>query len=221
MKRLPFAFALLLVGCQQQMAVSPGYRIDGASAFFADGRTNRPLVNGVVPRGFVNSENGERGNDETQLTNVSGMVALTAAGPFAAAGWAAAVHEPSNDLNAVDSFPFEITEQTLRHGRNRYMIYCAVCHDAEGRGRGMIVQRGYTPPPSYHIARLRSAPVGHFYKVITLGYGSMPSYRTQVPERDRWAIIAYVRALQLSQHFPASELSADMKRQRDEQGGPP
>src|SRR5262249_30137130 len=84
-------------------------------------------------------------------------------------------------------------------------------------GRGIIVERGYTPPPSYHIERLRTAPVGHFYQVITKGYGSMPSYRKQVPPRDRWAIIAYIRALQLSQHFPAGELTEERRGEREKQ----
>jgi hypothetical protein len=103
------------------------------------------------------------------------------------------------------------------------MIYCVVCHDAEGTGRGTIVERGYTPPPSYHIDRLRDAPVGHFFKVVTLGYGSMPSYRNQIKAPDRWAIIAYIRALQLSRHFPVEELTEGMKRawQTQDEGGSP
>ena len=92
------------------------------------------------------------------------------------------------------------------------MIYCVVCHDAAGTGRGKIVERGYTRPPSYHIDRLRRAPVGHFFRVITLGYGSMPSYAAQIPPRDRWAIVAFVRALQLSQHFPEDQLPADLRK---------
>jgi mono/diheme cytochrome c family protein len=82
------------------------------------------------------------------------------------------------------------------------MIYCVVCHDPLGTGHGTIVQRGYTPPPSYHIERLRTAPVGHLFAVISEGYGSMPSYADQIPTRDRWAIVAYLRALQASQHYP-------------------
>src|SRR5205085_3233880 len=88
----------------------------------------------------------------------------------------------------------------FQRGQERYMIFCVVCHDPLGTGQGKIVERGYTPPPSFHIARLRQAPVGHFFDVITNGYGSMPEYRAQVPPRDRWAIVAYIRALQRSQH---------------------
>ncbi len=98
------------------------------------------------------------------------------------------------------------------------MIYCIVCHDARGTGRGKIVERGYTQPPSYHIERLRTVAVGHFFDVITNGYGSMPDYKQQIPPRDRWAIAAYIRALQLSQHFPKDQLPADLREELDKSG---
>ncbi len=123
----------------------------------------------------------------------------------------------TEENNAVDSFPFPVTEKVLKHGQNRYLIYCVVCHDALGTGHGIIVQRGYTPPPSFHRERLRKVPVGHIFEVITKGYGSMPMYRAQIPPRDRWAIVAYVRALQLSQHFPVEDLPADLRRQWEAQ----
>ena len=104
------------------------------------------------------------------------------------------------------------------------MIYCVVCHDPLGMGRGKIVERGYTQPPSYHIERLRNVAVGHFFEVITNGYGSMPDYKQQIPPRDRWAIAAYIRALQLSQHFPARDVPADLlaeQGKQDQAGGRP
>ena len=110
------------------------------------------------------------------------------------------------DSQFVDTFPFPVTLEVLEHGRDRYMIYCVVCHDSLGTGRGKIVERGYTPPPSYHIERLRHAPVGHFFDVITNGYGSMPDYREQVPPLDRWAIVAYIRALNRSQNGSLSDV---------------
>ena len=100
----------------------------------------------------------------------------------------------------VDSFPFPITRQDLERGRERYNIYCSPCHDYTGNGHGMIVQRGFPPPPSYHIDRLRNAPVGHFFDVMTNGYGTMYSYADRVSVQDRWRIAAYIRALQMSQH---------------------
>ena len=97
------------------------------------------------------------------------------------------------------TFPFPITRKDLERGQQRFQIYCTPCHDAGGTGRGMIVMRGFPPPPSYHIDRLREAPVGHFFDVITNGLGNMYGYDTRVTPEDRWRIIAYVRALQLSQ----------------------
>lgn len=96
-------------------------------------------------------------------------------------------------------FPWPVTDAMMARGRERFDIYCAPCHDRTGSGDGMIVRRGYRRPPSYHIDRLRQAPVGHFFDVITNGFGAMPDYRDQVPVADRWAIIAYIRALQASQ----------------------
>jgi mono/diheme cytochrome c family protein len=92
----------------------------------------------------------------------------------------------------------------LERGRERFDIFCAPCHSRLGDGNGMVVQRGYRRPPSYHIERLRTAPLGHFYDVISNGFGAMPDYAAQIPPSDRWAIVAYIRALQLSQNAPAS-----------------
>jgi mono/diheme cytochrome c family protein len=112
-------------------------------------------------------------------------------------------------MNGVlaDKFPFAITAGDLRRGQERFNIYCSPCHGYDGYGDGMIVQRGFLPPPSYHSDRLRQAPAGHFFEVITNGFGRMYSYRSRVTPADRWRIIAYIRALQLSQHAPASELA--------------
>ena len=103
------------------------------------------------------------------------------------------------DANDVENFPFPITAEVVNRGQDRYQIFCAMCHGNTGYGDGMIVRRGFRKPPSYHTDALRNARVGHLFDVITNGWGSMPSYNTQVPVRDRWAIIAYIRALQLSQ----------------------
>jgi len=109
--------------------------------------------------------------------------------------------------------PVALTPQLLQRGQERFNIYCAPCHGATGEGNGMIVRRGYPPPPSYHIDRLRAAADGHFFEVITNGFGRMYEYGTRVPVEDRWAIIAYIRALQLSQHVTPEELPAE-DRQR-------
>ena len=106
-------------------------------------------------------------------------------------------------------YPFEITRAGLERGRERFQIFCAPCHGQTGQGDGMIVRRGYRRPPSYHTDRLRELPAGHFYDVMTNGFGVMPSYAAQVPVRDRWLIAAYVRTLQLSQNAPAEVLPAE------------
>ena len=113
----------------------------------------------------------------------------------------------------VDQFPVPITREVLDRGQERFNIYCSPCHGPAGDGDGMVVQRGFTRPPSYHIDRLRQAPVGHFFDVVTNGFGSMPSYAAQVPVGDRWAIIAYIRALQLSQHATLDDVPPEARPQ--------
>lgn len=102
--------------------------------------------------------------------------------------------------NEVTQFPLPVTLAVLKRGQQRYDIYCVPCHGPDGGGNGMIVQRGFPHPPSFHADRLLKAPVGHFYRVIKNGYGVMYPYGTRVGPTDRWCIAAYVRALQLSQH---------------------
>lgn len=111
------------------------------------------------------------------------------------------------------TFPFPITAEVLDRGMNRYNIYCSPCHDFTGHGRGMVVQRGFPAPPSYHIERLRDAPHGHFFDVITNGFGKMPKYSPTIDPADRWAITAYVRTLQFSQAANASELPPEIQEE--------
>ena len=111
----------------------------------------------------------------------------------------AALYQGRVNGQLVDSFPFPVTMQTLNRGQQQFTIYCAPCHGVGGEGNGKIVERGFTAPPSYYIPRLRAAPVGHFFDVITNGYGAMYSYNDRVEVNDRWAIAAYIRALQRTQ----------------------
>ena len=163
-----FCFCLLaVIGCRQDMHNQPKYRPLRASAFFPDGSSARPLIEGTVARGTLN-------DDEALFTGkVSGA--------------------------PVKEMPFQITAADLDRGQERFDIYCSPCHDQTGSGRGMVVQRGYRQPPSFHIERLKTADPGYMFDVITNGFGAMPDYRAQVDVRDRWRIIAYIRALQLSQ----------------------
>jgi len=113
----------------------------------------------------------------------------------------------------VTTFPLEITEDLIQRGKERYQIFCTPCHGALGDGLGMIVRRGFKRPPSFHIDRLRQSPPGYFYDVMTNGFGAMSSYAEQVPVQDRWAIAAYVRALQLSQHATIDDVPADKRQE--------
>ena len=106
----------------------------------------------------------------------------------------------------VKELPFPVDEAVLDRGQERFNIFCTPCHDSTGSGRGMVVQRGYRQPPSFHDERLRNADAGYFFDVITNGFGAMPDYRMQLAARDRWAVIAYIRALQLSQHAAATDV---------------
>jgi mono/diheme cytochrome c family protein len=123
------------------------------------------------------------------------------------------------DANGRDAteFPFPITRDVLTRGQQRFDIYCSPCHGFVGDGDGMLVRRGFTTPPTYHSDRLRQAPVGHFFDVITNGFGSMPSYADQVAVPDRWAIVAYIRALQLSQQAPLADVPPDERARLEAQ----
>jgi len=105
-----------------------------------------------------------------------------------------------------DYMPFLVTKDVLERGQQRFNIYCAPCHSRLGDGNGIVVQRGFRAPPSYHTDRLRKAPLGYFFEVMTYGYGAMPEYAPQIPARDRWCIVAYIRALQLSQSAANSDV---------------
>jgi mono/diheme cytochrome c family protein len=112
----------------------------------------------------------------------------------------------------VDQLPFPATREVLDRGQQRFNIYCVPCHGFVGDGNGIVVQRGFTPATSFHIDRLRQAPIGHFFVVISNGFGAMPSYAAQIPlVPDRWAIAAYIRALQLSQNATINDVPPDQR----------
>ena len=118
-----------------------------------------------------------------------------------------------------NNFPMPVNEALLERGEERYKIFCTPCHGLQGDGNGMVTLRGMKHPPSYHQDRLRQAPNGYFYDVITNGFGQMYSYSAQIPPRDRWAIIAYLRALQLSRNARVAQLSSNL-RDKLNSGGP-
>ena len=208
-------FFLLPVGCRQQMAEQP--RVDPleASAFFADGRSARPLVTGTVARGHL--------NDDVHLFTGREPGEGGATGPAlrAESRTAAESGRTTSDPAYATTFPFAITDKVMARGQQRYMIFCVVCHGPLGDGDGRIVERGYTRPPSLRSDRsrgmerrgkdvsLKDAPAGYLFDVITNGFGAMPDYAAQVPVEDRWAIIAYIRALQSADLPPASKASGE------------
>ena len=116
----------------------------------------------------------------------------------------------------ADAFPFPVTADVMARGRERFDIFCSPCHGRTGAGDGMIVQRGYRKPPTFHQDRLRQAAPGYTYDVITNGFGAMPDYAQQIPVRDRWAIVAYITALQRSQHAAADRLPAEARAALDD-----
>ena len=125
--------------------------------------------------------------------------------------------DPLLDTGKIDEadatvFPFRGGRAVLARGRERYDIFCAPCHGRTGAGDGMVVRRGYRRPPSFHDDRLRNAPVGHFFDVITNGFGAMPDYAARSARDDRWAIVAYIRALQLSEHATLADVPAERER---------
>jgi hypothetical protein len=159
----------------------PRYEPFEASDFFLDGSSARPLIAGTVPR--VDAR--ERGADSSTLFLTGKKASVLA-----------------------ESIPFPVDRVVLERGQERFRIFCTPCHGELGDGKGVVVRRGFNPPPSYHSDELRKQPVGHFFDVMTRGFGTMYSYAARVPPRDRWAIAAYIRALQLSQYASVADLSA-------------
>ncbi|MDQ3071297.1 MAG: cytochrome c [Acidobacteriota bacterium] len=130
------------------------------------------------------------------------------------------LHTGKQNGQPVTTFPFAVTREVLDRGENRFNIYCAPCHSRIGDGNGMVVQRGHRQPPSFHIDRLRDAPPGYMFDVMTSGFGAMPDYRAQISPRDRWAVVAYVKALQLSQNATMADVP-EADRGKLSSGGAP
>jgi hypothetical protein len=126
----------------------------------------------------------------------------------------------SADGKFVDTFPFPVTKDVILRGQQRFNIYCTPCHDRNGTGNGMVVQRGFRHPPSYHIDRLRMVPNGYIFDVITNGFGAMPEYAVQIQPADRWAVVSYVRALQLSQQGTLNDVPPEARAQIGAPGQP-
>ena len=214
---LRVAFVILVIavffsGCRQDMHDQPRYKTYAASPFFADGQASRQPVKGAVARGTLAQDSllytGKLDAQSAQLPGQPQPQAITETVP----GLGPLDSAPGKTGQGfADLFPFPITAEVLDRGETNYNVFCAVCHDRLGTGDGMIVRRGYRRPPSYHIDRLRQAPAGYFFDVITNGFGAMPDYAAQITPADRWAIVAYIRALQMSQNGTLEDVPADRR----------
>lgn len=185
---------LAVSACRLDMQDQPKYLPYRGSESFPDSLSSRPLVEGTVPRGFLRLDNAL-------------YKGIAATAPTAAAATTDSAAAPGTGAVAT-TFPFVITKEIIDRGEERFNIYCSPCHGELGDGNGMVAKRGFRNPPSFHIDRLRSAPPGHFVDVMTNGFGVMPDYSMQVPVHERWAIAAYIRALQLSQNAKVSDIPA-------------
>jgi mono/diheme cytochrome c family protein len=198
-----------LAGCERgmhEMYDQAKYLPLTPSTLFADGNSSRPQVAGTVPYSGGSAADASSGRN-------GALAAPPAAGPGLVLGADGRSLLPQEATASGYANPLPITLDLLARGRDRFNIYCSPCHGELGDGRGMIVERGFPAPPSYHTDRLRGAPDRHFFDVITAGYGAMYPYADRIAPQDRWAITAYVRALQLSQHVPAAWLSAAERQQ--------
>ena len=201
-RRSALILAMILagaLGCEDDMADQPRYEPLEPSGFFDDGLSSRQIPDGTVARGHLRSD--------------------------------AHLYEGKVNGQIATEFPFPVTKEWLARGRERYEIFCAVCHGSTGDGYGMIVQRGFVRPPAFYPIPehqtalpqlyereqwlMTAAPVGHYFDVITNGWGAMFSYNDRVKPEDRWAIIMYIKALQRSQHAQASQLSPDERARLD------
>ncbi len=182
---LVISAVLVLAGCRQDMHNQPKFIPLRSNDFFPDQRSERNPVRGTVPR----LDNALL--DAEQLDPASYYLS------------------GKHGVTYGNELPFPLTRQVLERGQERYNIYCSPCHARVGDGNGMIVQRGFKHPPSFHAPRLRNAPLGYFYEVMSNGLGAMPDYAAQVKPDDRWSIAAYIRALQLSQDASVADVAPE------------
>jgi mono/diheme cytochrome c family protein len=183
---------LALTACEkakQDMYDDAKFKPLERSSRFPDGSSSRPLPDASAPFSqgpFAGTSSGRIGEDTVRR---------------------------DQEALAAQSMPYPVTMQLLQRGQQRYQIYCMPCHSPVGDGDGLVARRGFPHPPSYHSDRLRRAPDRHFFDVMSNGYGIMYSYADRVTPPDRWAIVAYIRALQLSQHADVSTLPPQMRAQ--------
>lgn len=228
---LVVALCVLSVGCRMDMQDQPRYEAYEPSdrVILADGQSSRPLVEGTVPRQqpgkpYVDQQTdylytGRAGGTVTAgagQQQAVGAMATTTGGPNTGGAGSAAPGNPGGasptsaaaQQSGPDVFPMPVTKETIDRGQDRFNNFCSACHGLTGNGDGMIVRRGFQRPPSFHDDRLQEgqASAAHFFDVITNGFGAMYSYNEMIPPEDRWAIIAYIRALQMSRRGTVADV---------------
>jgi len=201
-----------ITGCRRDMQDQPKSIAYRENTFYKDGTGSRPLVEGTVPRGYLREDRalylGKKPAGQAQTLGQPAANPQNPSTPSATTGTTTSAPNSTSPSvlypDDVETFPFAITKEDLERGQQRFNIFCSACHGMTGYGDGMVARRGFNKPApaNYHQDRLRQAPVGHFFDVVTNGWGAMPSYASQIPVEDRWRIIAYIRALQLSQTPP-------------------
>jgi mono/diheme cytochrome c family protein len=227
--RLLFAVCCLLFtgACRTDMQDQPKMKPYRSSTFFNDGLSSRPLVEGTVPRGFLKTDTeyftgkkAGRGNTSAAPTVPAGAQpsAIRSTSATASTGVPAPTGAAAYP-DDVEVFPIPVTKEMVTRGKERYEIFCSACHGPTGDGDGMIVRRGFRRAASFNDDRLRQAPVGHFFDAITNGWGAMPSYAPQIPVQDRWAIIAYIRALQLKNEMQTPTQTSSAPATATPEGG--
>jgi mono/diheme cytochrome c family protein len=202
---LLFAVCCLLFAgaCRIDMHDQPKMKPYRSSTFFNDGLSSRPLVDGTVPRGFLKADTEYFTGKKAGRANAGASILPNGPQPSAQPSTSSTASTAGVPIGAaaypddVEVFPIPVTKEMVTRGKERYGIFCSACHGPTGDGDGMIVRRGFRRAASFNDDRLRQAPVGHFFDAVTNGWGAMPSYAPQIPVQDRWAIIAYIRALQL------------------------
>lgn len=217
MQKILLTVALLgslagMASCRYDMQDQPKVLAYRGNENFSDSISGRQMIDNTVARGFLRDDAAFYTGKNAGATATP--VSTTATTADAATGANATAGSPGD----VAEFPYPVTAAMIDRGENRYNVYCTPCHGRTGSGDGMIARRGFRPPPSYHTDRLRNAPVGHFFDVISNGFGAMPDYSQQLPPSDRWAVVAYIRALQLSMNAKVTDLAPS---EQDSLNAPP
>jgi len=191
-----------VVSCRQDMHDQLKMEPLEETTLFEDHRSSRHPVEGTIPRGHLKADRHLHYGREALVDPPDGPDDGTAG-------------------ELVNALPYPVTRTLLERGQERYNIFCAPCHSQTGNGDGMIVRRGFNQPPSLHDDKIKTAKLGHLYDVIRRGIGSMPAYATQIPVDDRWSIVAYVRALQLSRSAKIEDVPAADRAKLEQPGATP